>query len=589
MAKQSQQKLGDLLVEHKVITKKQLKQAQEEQARDPEGRRLGRILIDLNIITEENLIGFLARQCGMPHLRLGDYEIDSEVIKYVSPELVIKYQAVPIDKLGKILTVAMVDPLDDEALEGLQKATGFVVKPIVCSEKDIEDAIARYYGQGVLEASKEYRRKLAAEASGQVIQEAPVSAVEESLEGLRPLKAYTFEDFVVGHANQFTYATAKAVAEAPAQDYNPLFIYSGVGLGKTHLINAIGNHILARDPSARVIYLSSERFTAELVSAIQRNDIKSFRKRYREVDVLLLDDIHFLAGKERAQEEFFHTFNELYNAHKQIVTTSDRPPKSMLTLEKRLRSRFEGGIITDIQPPEYETRLAILHKKLERMGQRVDEAVLELLAERITSNIRELEGALRGVIAAAEASGETLNRRYAERVLTDILGEPEAAVRQRELEEEVRDLLEKARSRLQDALDAGAEADLPEVVEQVRSQLEAATEALRTGDLNAARKEATEARERAVSLLREVEEGRKLRARERLESGIREKLNALRQSISKAAQAGVTGEVLEEAKQAARVVEAEIAKGGDLVSLEGQITMHSKRFGEGDGGGCGAR
>ncbi len=576
MAKQ-QQRLGDLLVEHKVITKKQLKQAQEELARDREGRRLGRILVDLNFVGEETLISFLARQCGMPHLRLGDYEIDSEVIKYVSPELVIKYQAVPIDKLGKILTVAMVDPLDDEALEGLQKATGFVVKPIVCSEKDIEDAIERYYGAGVLEASKEYRRRLASEAAGEVVTEQEPVAVEESLEGLRPLKAYTFDEFVVGHANQFTYATAKAVAEAPAQDYNPLFIYSGVGLGKTHLINAIGNHILARDPNSRVIYLSSERFTAELVSAIQRNDIKSFRRRYREVDVLLLDDIHFLAGKERAQEEFFHTFNELYNAHKQIVTTSDRPPKSMLTLEKRLRSRFEGGIITDIQPPEYETRLAILHKKLERMGQRVDDSVLELLAERITSNIRELEGALRGVIASAEAAGESITRRFAERVLDDILGESEAALRQRELEEEVDDLITKAKARLQDVIEAGVEAELPEAVEQARSQLEAAVEARRAGDLNSARREATESRERSVALLREVEESRKVRARERLEAGVREKLAALQEMLKKASAVGVDAALVQELADGARAIEGNVARGADPVPLEAEVSKLSRR------------
>lgn len=577
MAKQQQQRLGDLLVEHKVITKKQLKQAQEERARDPEGRRLGRILVDLNFIGEETLISFLARQCGMPHLRLGDYEIDSEVIKYVSPELVTKYQAVPIDKLGKILTVAMVDPLDDEALEGLQKATGFVVKPIVCSEKDIEDAIDRYYGAGVLEASREYRRKMAAESSGQAPVEQEPAAVEETLDGLRPLKPYTFEEFVVGHANQFTYATAKAVAEAPAQDYNPLFIYSGVGLGKTHLINAIGNHILARDPGSRVIYLSSERFTAELVSAIQKNDIKSFRRRYREVDVLLLDDIHFLAGKERAQEEFFHTFNELYNAHKQIVTTSDRPPKSMLTLEKRLRSRFEGGIITDIQPPEYETRLAILHKKMERIGQRVDQPVLELLAERITSNIRELEGALRGVVASAEASGETITRRYAERVLDDILGETEAASRQRELEEEVDEVINKAKARLQDVLDAGVEAELPEGVEQVRSQLEAATQAKQSGDLNAARREATDARERAVALLREVEENRKVRAREKLELGLRDKVGALHELVEKAAQSGVQRSLLDEVTSFVLNIEAEMTRGADPVPLEAEVAKMSKR------------
>ncbi len=574
MAKKHTHRLGDLLVEHRVITKKQLKQALDEQKKDAEGRRLGRILVDLNYVGEETLMSFLAKQCGIPHLKLGEYEIDSEVITYVSPELVLQYQAVPIDKLGKILTVAMVDPLDEDAKEGLTKATGFVVKPIVCSEKDIDEAIERYYGAGVLEASREHRRSLAGKAAG----EGAAGAVEESLEGLRPLKPYIFDDFVIGHANQFTYATARAVADAPAHDYNPLFIYSGVGLGKTHLINAIGNQILESDPGMNVVYLSSERFTAELVHAIQKNDIKSFRRRYREVDVLLLDDIHFLAGKERAQEEFFHTFNELYNAHKQIVATSDRPPKSMLTLEKRLRSRFEGGIITDIQPPEYETRLAILHKKLERMDQKVDDAVLVLLAERITSNIRELEGALRGVIATSEATEKSLTVKFAERVLDDILGESEAISKEKEAEQEILEIITKADAGLQDVIEAGVESENPEGVEYIRSQLEVANQALQDGDLSGARSAAMDARERAVALLREQEESRQIRARERLESSINEKLTSLREAISAAEAGGVDETSIARFTDAVREIEAELVA-GDLVPAETRVNKLLKELG----------
>jgi|GEM_PF-1214994 len=578
MTKKKANRLGDLLVEHRVLTKKQLKQALEEQSRDTEGRRLGRILVDLNYVGEETLISFLAKQCGIPHLKLGEYEIDSEVIKYVSPELVAQYQAVPIDKLGKILTVAMVDPLDDDAKDGLGKATGFVVKPIVCSERDIDEAIERYYGAGVLEASREHRRTLSGSGTESSAGGEGGTVLEESLEGLRPLKPYTFEEFVIGHANQFTYATAKAVAEAPAQDYNPLFIYSGVGLGKTHLINAIGNHVLERDPGANVIYLSSERFTAELVGAIQRNDIKSFRKRYREVDVLLLDDIHFLAGKERAQEEFFHTFNELYNAHKQIVATSDRPPKSMLTLEKRLRSRFEGGIITDIQPPEFETRLAILHKKMERLEQPVDDSVLELLAERITGNIRELEGALRGVLATGDATGEKITVSFAERVLDDILGESEAISKQREIEEEIRDAINKADARLQDVLEAGVEEENPDGVEYVRSQLEVASQALNNGDLNGARSAAMDARERAVELLKQQEESRKVRARERLEVSIRQNLGQLQTQIDDAEKIGLESGRIEEFRSKVMEIEAELIAGGDLVPAETQVNQLIKKL-----------
>jgi chromosomal replication initiator protein len=207
-------------------------------------------------------------------------------------------------------------------------------------------------------------------------------------------KKYIFSTFVIGPSNQFAHAAAKAVADAPGRSYNPLFIYSGVGLGKTHLVNAIGHHIQSKSPKTRVAYLSSEQFTNELINRISHQRMEEFRQKYRNIDILLIDDIQFIAGKERTQEEFFHTFNALYEAQKQIVLTSDRQPKEIPDIEERLRSRFESGLIADIQPPDLETRIAIVKKKAEFWAIRLPDDVALFLATTMKNNIRELEGGL---------------------------------------------------------------------------------------------------------------------------------------------------------------------------------------------------
>ncbi len=233
----------------------------------------------------------------------------------------------------------------------------------------------------------------------------------------------TFETFVVGNNNNFACAAAKAVAEAPGKSYNPLFLYGGVGLGKTHLLHAIGQHVTANRKAARVSYVSSEKFTNEYIDGIQNNQLVKFRKKYRQTDVLLIDDIQFLAGKERIQEEFFHTFNALHEAHKQIVLTCDRPASEIQGLEHRLVSRFEWGLVTDLQPPDVEMRLAILKKKAQSMGVTLPEDIINFLAHRIRTNIRRLEGALIRVASYASLTGKKLNVEVVEGLLREILHE----------------------------------------------------------------------------------------------------------------------------------------------------------------------
>jgi len=287
----------------------------------------------------------------------------------------------------------------------------------------IQDAILKACGQS-LSVEFKVNAALVDKAAKARVEELKSRIIEQpSSLSLNP--RYTFEAFVVGPSNRFAHAASLAVAESPAKAYNPLFIYGRVGLGKTHLMQAICHSAKSQSAGAvKISYLPAETFTNELIDAIQHKSMAQFRQKYRNVDILVLDDIHFIAGKESTQEEFFHTFNTLYDAHKQIIISSDRPPKEIARLEERLISRFSWGLVTDIQPPDLETRIAILKKKIEKEPVKVPDDVIHFIAEVVKTNIRELEGALIRVIAYSMLEEKSINLDLAQDILKDLAKEP---------------------------------------------------------------------------------------------------------------------------------------------------------------------
>jgi len=315
-----------------------------------------------------------------------------------------------------------------------------------------KDWLTKHYAVVLEEALREVDRPdalLQFLAADEAVVVAPDSALEEPdpepvsdaptgvAQGLNP--RYTFDTFIVGPSNQFAHAACRAVAEAPSLSYNPLFIYGGVGLGKTHLMHAIGQWVVQHGAGLRLTYISSERFMNEMINAVRYDRILEFRERYRSVDVLLVDDIQFVAGKEGTQNEFFHTFNALYDAQKQIVLSSDRPPHEIPRLEERLRSRFEWGLIADVQPPNLETKVAILRRKADAEAIPLPDDVALYIASRIKSNIRELEGSLIRLIAYASLSGRTISVDLAQEVLRNVIEHDDRAVTPEQIQKHVAD------------------------------------------------------------------------------------------------------------------------------------------------------
>jgi chromosomal replication initiator protein len=320
---------------------------------------------------------------------------------------------------GQVITVRVPNPLFKD---WLMKHYSVVLTEAL-AEVRRADAKVRYLPDSAAEATDGDLAEVAATPTntGEAL---AVTATTPG--GLNP--RYTFDSFVVGPSNQFAHAACRAVAEAPSRSYNPMFIYGGVGLGKTHLMHAVGQYVLEHDPVLKLTYISSERFMNEMINAVRYDRILEFRERYRSVDVLLVDDIQFVSGKEGTQTEFFHTFNALYDAQKQIILSSDRPPHEIPALEERLRSRFEWGLIADIQPPDLETKVAILKKKAENEVVPLPDNVAIYIAGRIKSNVRELEGSLVRLIAYASLTGNEISLELAQDVLKNVLDQDEKAV-----------------------------------------------------------------------------------------------------------------------------------------------------------------
>ncbi len=321
---------------------------------------------------------------------------------------------VPIAKSNNVLAVSMLDPVSDEVVDGLRRVTDYCILPFVSRKKDIEKVLFYQYE----------RRSFPVEGKSEEkydLGERPCLKEKR----LSLMKKFMFENFVIGSGNSFTYAVAVAVAKFPGSKYNPLLIYSHTGLGKTHLVNAIGNYLAENSPLTKVFYINAERFVKDIVNAIKNNTVDELQDMYRNNDVFLIDDIQFLIGKEAAQEEFFYTFNALSQANKQIVITSDCPPEEFKNIEERLRTRLAGGIITDIQPPDLETRVAILKKKLSLNENKIklSDEVIFFLAQNISNSVRELEGVLNRLIAISQLTlkGGEITVSKAKELLKDIL------------------------------------------------------------------------------------------------------------------------------------------------------------------------
>lgn len=420
-------KLGELLVREDIITPQQLEEALREE--DAPNQFIGETLVRLQYITEDELIGFLVRHCRIPHLKLSNLQVSSEASGLIPAGTCSDHKLLPIDKLGSLLTVAMVNPLDTEALEKVKQTIKLRIKPILCSCGEFRELYSRIHGaeerkirlqEDVLEETDEAQQesKPVDKPTAEVTRTQAEKGGEEQQPGEDSLiKRFTFETFVVAEANSFTYALARSVAESPGLEYNPFFIYGNTGLGKTHLSNAIGNAVTQHGRGKKVIYVPASRFIDEMLEAVEHDRTKEFRGRYSGADILIVDDVQFLAGRTRAQEEFFNIFNNIYNNKRQVILVSDVSPKDLEGLENRLISRFEGGVVACLEEPDLVTRLTILRQRTDDAGAAVSDDVLDLLAKSIPSNVRELEGALKKLLAYSSLVGHEITVELAQEIL----------------------------------------------------------------------------------------------------------------------------------------------------------------------------
>ncbi len=500
MAANSRSRLGEMLLAEGVVTPEQLEAALELSAEI--GVFVGQAMVELEYLDEEQLVTFLVRQCRIPHINLTDYDIDREIAELIPSDICRLHSVIPVDRLGNMLTVAMVDPLDDEAMEAVAEHCDLNVKPILCSWYDFEQVSRRMFGDATMPPP---RREPSDEASLSEPQAEPVSAaslqerVRETPEepsdespalsdaldangspeerrkavkaallakgerraepaskkraavqpshkqkrgaksASKPLSKtgaspsavtdavatqFTFDSFVSSETNEFAYSLAKAVAESPGGEANPFFLYGDVGLGKTHLLVSIINDITAQHKDLHMTFLSSSEFGQLLVDAVDSGNLKEFRSKYATCDVLILDDVQFLVGRARAQEEFFAIFNHLLEHGRQIVLAADKHPEELNRIERRLISRFVGGIVAGLEPPDWDTRIEILCDRMKQTDSTIPMDVLELIATSFPDDVRKLIGALRKIVAYCTLVKRDITVDVAQEILSHLYHTP---------------------------------------------------------------------------------------------------------------------------------------------------------------------
>lgn len=384
----------DIMLELGLINQEQLNETINYQWKM--GGELEESLIKCGYFDENSLFTILTRKFDYFPFQLTDFKPEQETLNTLPVWIVKRFRVIPIAHSNTSMAVVMMNPLDKEAIDNIQKATYLDILPFVAKKSEIEQFISEHYGSDMPEKEME-------------------EVVQEDNVGFTPLKKYTFDNFITGKCNDFAYSMSLTVARGYSEECNPLFLFSDVGMGKTHLLVAIWNYIVERQAQRKALFFSSDRFATELKQAIESRKLEAFRTRFNKVDVLLIDDIGLIAGDEVTQQHFFNIFNDLFLASKQIVVTSDRTPKELPTLSTRLRSRFEGGLIARLDPPDRETRISIL--KFKARAAKVPEPIILLLAEKISTNVRELEGVLKEIIAYSKYKNEPPSEKVAEEIL----------------------------------------------------------------------------------------------------------------------------------------------------------------------------